>query len=94
MAAQRGQESERAPVSMRHGGDQALPSPAASMGAGQVGLRPGLVDEDKARGVEAALLRAPAAPAAGDVRPLLLGGAEALFLNVRSSRAQNRHTAP
>jgi hypothetical protein len=49
------------------------------MGAGHVGLGPGLVDEDQACRIDAALMAAPALALGGDVRPMLLGGVQAFF---------------
>ena len=94
VATQGGQEGQRAPVAMRDGSTQPSALGRAAVRAGQVGLGPGLVKEDEASGVEPALMGRPATPPAGDVRPVLLGCPERLFLNVRPSRAQKRQTAP
>jgi len=47
------------------------------MGAGHVGLGPGLVDKDQARGGDAVLMAAPPLALGGDVGSLLLGGVQA-----------------
>jgi hypothetical protein len=49
------------------------------MGAGHVGLGPGLIDEDQAGRVDAVLMAAPPLALGGDVRPMLLGGVQAFF---------------
>jgi hypothetical protein len=49
------------------------------MGAGHVRLGPGLVDEDQACGIDAALMAAPALALGGDVGPMLLGGVQTFF---------------
>jgi hypothetical protein len=54
------------------------------MGAGHVGLRPGLIDEDQARGVKIWLRLEPGAPAPQDIRPILLARMASLFLRVMS----------
>lgn len=64
---------------MRHAGHQALPTQGTAMGTGHVGLGPGLVDEDQAGRVDAALMAAPAFALGGDVGPMLLGGVQAFF---------------
>jgi hypothetical protein len=49
------------------------------MGAGHVGLGPGLVDEDEPPRIDRRLTRLPALTPPGDVRPVLFGGAQAFF---------------
>jgi hypothetical protein len=66
-------------VAMRDPVDQALAAGAAAVGAGHVGLRPGLVDEDQAAGIKPRLMTFPALSLARYVRPVLLGGVQAFF---------------
>jgi hypothetical protein len=73
------QEGQRAPVPVRHLGDQPAAAGAAAMAARHVGLGPGLVDKDQSGGVEPALMRLPAPPPPGDVRPVLLAGVQGFF---------------
>jgi hypothetical protein len=47
--------------------------------AGHGGLGPGLVDEHQAFGINAPLVAPPAGALAGDVGPLLFGGAQGFF---------------
>jgi hypothetical protein len=60
-------------------GDQSLATWGAAVGAGHVGLGPGLIDEDQASGIDARLMTTPARAAARDVGPMLLGGVQAFF---------------
>lgn len=62
-------------VPMRHRRDQALAPSCAAVGAGHVGLGPGLIDKDQARGVNPALMTFPAFALVGDIGPIRLGGA-------------------
>jgi hypothetical protein len=78
-APQSGQKGHGFPVAVRHGCDQALTTRGASMLAGHVGLRPGLVDEDQPLGIDVALVALPPHTLAGNVRPVLLGRAQAFF---------------
>jgi hypothetical protein len=64
---------------MRHGCDQALPAQRPAMRAGHVGLCPGLIDKHQAAWVNPLLVALPPLALAGDVRPVLLGGAQAFF---------------
>jgi hypothetical protein len=73
-----------------------LAPPGATMGAGHVGLGPGLVDEDEARGIKPVLVLAPLHPSPGDGGTILLAGEQA-FLNDGPSRSRNskaRHSLP
>ena len=65
-----------------------LRRPAAK--AGHVGLRPGLVDEDQALGIDEALIGSPARAMASYVRAILLSRDEGLFLNVTPIRRKKR----
>jgi hypothetical protein len=49
------------------------------MGPRHVGLDPGLIDEDQALGINAALIASPAGALTRDVGPLLLCGAQSFF---------------
>jgi hypothetical protein len=49
------------------------------MGAGHVGLGPGLVDEDEAFSVELGLMTFPTLATSLDVGPILFAGAQAFF---------------
>src|SRR6266516_2883933 len=79
IGAQRCQECERAPAALRNFGDQPLTSRRPPMGAGHVGLGPGLVDEDQTRRIKSALILLPLRPAPRDVGTILLAGAQAFF---------------
>ncbi len=79
IAAQGGQEGERAPAPVRDLGHQPIASSAAAMQARHVGLRPGLVDEDQTSGVNPALILLPLRPPARHVGAVLLGGVQAFF---------------
>lgn len=58
---------------------KALPAGRAAMGPGHIGLGPGFIDEDQPRGLDALLVAPPAGAAMSNVRPVLLGGAQALW---------------
>jgi hypothetical protein len=76
---QRGEEGHGAPAAVRHLGDEPLAPGGATVAAGHVDLSPGLVDEDEARRVKPALMALPADALGGDVRPVLLAGAQAFM---------------
>ena len=67
---------------MRHADAQALAARGAAVGARHVGLRPGLVDEDQALGIEVGLGVEPGLPPLQDVGAILLAGVRGLFLRV------------
>ena len=69
-------------MAMRHGADRPLPARGSGVRPRHIGLDPGLVDEDEVLGVQAWLVLAPCRPRSRDVRPVLLGGMECLFLRV------------
>lgn len=79
VAAQRAQEGQCAPVTMRSKAAQPLPLRTPAAQGRHVGLYPGLVDEDEAGGIEAALPGLPAPTPAGDVGPALLKGEQRFF---------------
>ena len=74
-----GNEGGCVPVSVRHGHAQAFASRGPSMGAGHVGLGPGLVDEHQPFGVETGLAVPPGAPLGQHVRAVLLRRVAGLF---------------
>ncbi len=67
------------PTAVRHLGEEPLPLPAATVAARHIGLGPGLIDEDQARGVDPVLILLPARPPAGHVRTILLAGVQGFF---------------
>lgn len=77
--AQRGQECERAPAPARDFGHQPIAASATAMKACHIGLRPGLVDEDQAFGVNPALILLSLRPPARNVAAILFGGVQAFF---------------
>src|SRR5262249_29169226 len=79
VVAKSGQERGGPPAAMR---DLRVEPHAAVRPAPQrchVGLGPGLVDEDEARGLNPALIFRPLRPPAGDVRTIALAGGDAFF---------------
>ena len=76
---QGGQERHGRPARVWHRCDQTLSAQGSAMGARHVGFGPGLIDEDQACGVNAVLVALPPLALAGDVRTVLLGGAQAFF---------------
>jgi hypothetical protein len=91
---QGGHERGGPPVPVRHGGDQALAALGAAVQPGHVRLRPGLVDEDQPLGVQLVLVLAPFGSRLSDVRPVLLGGAQRLFFNVKPSSLRVSDSRP
>ncbi len=77
--AQGCEEGQRLAVSVWYSRDEALAPRGTAVGAGHVGLGPGLIDEHQARRVDAALIAAPTLALARDVGPMLLGGVQAFF---------------
>ena len=79
IATQGGEKSHGLPMAVRHMLNQpfALSAPAAQRR--HVGLHPGLIDEHQPLDVDARLILAPPGAPLGNVRPLLLGGANAFF---------------
>ena len=70
--------------------DQPLSLRRPAPQTGHVGLRPGLVDEDQAPGVDKALIGAPSAAVAADVRPVLLARDEKSYGMARPSLRRRR----
>ena len=79
VATQRRQKHEGPPSAEGRFGDEAFASGASAMGARHVGFRPGLVNKDKPPRIDRRLTRLPALTPLGDVRPVLFGGAKALW---------------
>src|SRR5437588_468931 len=61
---------------------------------GHLGAGAGLVDENELIGIDEGLRRAPDPTPRRDVRTVLFGGAERLFLNDRPRRSTADHIAP
>ena len=80
--AQGGEESRGLPLALCELVDEALSLRHPAAKPGQVGLRPGLIDEDRTPGIDEPLIGAPARAMAADVRAILLARDEGLFLNV------------
>src|SRR5665213_336758 len=72
-------ECECLPMPVRRLPVQALPSLSPATGTDHIGLGPGLIDEDKAAGINFSLMFFPACPSARDVGPVLLGGQQRFF---------------
>jgi hypothetical protein len=79
VAAQGRQERERLPMPVRDLGGESPSARAPAPQRRHVGLGPGLVDEDEARGIDQALQLPPSRPVARHVRPVLLGRQDAFF---------------
>jgi hypothetical protein len=84
----------RLPVPVRHADPQPFAAPGAAMGAGHVRLRPGLVDEHQASGIEVGLRLEPGLAPLQDVRTVLLAGVRRLFLRVIRRRTKKRRSVP
>ena len=76
-------EGGRLPVAVREAHAQPLTLRAATVGAGHVGLGPGLVDEHQPFGIEVDLPVEPVLSALQNVGAVLLGRVPGLFLRVR-----------
>ena len=76
---QPGHEGECLALAVGHFGDQALTSGAATVHAGHVRLRPGLINEDQTGRANLALPLLPLPPPPRDISPVLLAGAQAFF---------------
>ena len=77
--AQGRQEGQRSPVALRNLGQELASTRRPTAQARHVGLGPGLVDKDKARGIKPPLVLSPLCPPPGDVRTILLAGVQAFF---------------
>jgi hypothetical protein len=94
IAPQRGDKGCGLPVAERRFGQQAPATRGATVQPGHLGAGTGLVDENQLVGIDEGLRRPPDAAPCGDVRPVLLGGAEGLFLNDSPRRSTADHIAP
>jgi len=79
VASQGGEECHRFPMTLWRLGDERLAASVPAMCARHIGLRPCLVDEDKAPWIEAQLDFLPQGAASRDVRAVLLTGKERFF---------------
>ncbi len=76
---QPGQEGQRLPMAVGHLGQIRLTTRAPAAGSGHVGLHPGFINEDQAVGVNLVLVRLPARPEPGQLRPILFLGHQRFF---------------
>jgi hypothetical protein len=81
-----GDQRRRAPVAVRHGGDQAFGRGTPAVAPRHVGGGAGLVEEHEPLGVHVALPDLPAPAPACDIGPVLLGRSQRLFLCLRPIR--------
>ena len=81
--SQSGNQGGQLPVTMRDGGPQPQAARTPAIAARHVRGGPGLVDEDQAIGIERRRAADEHAPGLGDIRAVLLGRVQALFLSVR-----------
>lgn len=73
--AQGCEEGERSPPTVRHFGETPA-TRSSAVGTAHIGFGPGLVYEDEVRRIELVLMRLPAHPSPGDVRPILFVGVQ------------------
>jgi len=83
----RGDHRGGAPMPVRSMADQSFAPGRTTAQTRHVGLGRRLVDEDESRRVEPSLAAFPSTPGLGDVRPVLFGRMESLFLYVSPSFA-------
>ena len=76
IVAKRGNECCCHPVAMWHRGDEALTARRASIKPRQIGLCSSFIDEHKMFRVQIGLACTPFLAGLGDIRPVLLGGAQ------------------
>jgi len=93
-APQRSDEGSGLPVTERGLGQETPAAQRAAVQPGHLGAGAGLVDEDELVGIDEGLRRAPDPAPRGDIRAVLLGGVECLFLNDSPSRSTADHIAP
>jgi hypothetical protein len=79
IGAQSGEEGQGFPMAVGNARREPPPFRAPTAQRRHVRLGPGLVDEDKARRIDPALMTLPPRAAAGDVRPILFGRQNAFF---------------
>ena len=77
--AKRGKEGKGFPVTVGNLGTQPFTSAAPAVGAGHIGFRPSLVDENETPGINAILIAPPLFPPTGHVASILLAGQHAFF---------------
>jgi hypothetical protein len=77
VTSQPGHEGECFALAVGHFGNQALASGAATVQAGHVRLRPGLINEDQTGRTNRALPLLPLPPTPRDISAVLLAGAQA-----------------
>ena len=77
--AQTGEEGQGLPVTVRDLGQESLSPWAPSAQTRHVGLNPGFVDEDQARGIKPVLMGFPAMAQPRYPRPILLLGHQRFF---------------
>ncbi len=75
-------------------GQQTPTARGAAVEPGHLGAGAGLIDKDELVGIDKGLRRPPDAASGGDVRTVLLGGAQCLFLNDSPRRSTADHIAP
>jgi hypothetical protein len=90
VVAQGGEERCGLPMAVRDLVNEPLAARRPAVETRHIGLGPGLIDEDQARGIDAALIGPPARPMAAYVRTVLLACNERLFLSVTPIRRKNR----
>jgi hypothetical protein len=73
------EEGHRPPVTVGDLSPERNAPPPPAMGAGHVGLRPGLIDEDETGRIDFRLVSSPPGTAARDVRTILLGREHGFF---------------
>ena len=76
---ERGKERHGHPVATGGFVQQRLASFTPAMGRCHIGLGPGLINEDKARGIKATLILLPLLAPVSDVGPVLLAGEHGFF---------------
>src|ERR687893_792085 len=81
--SQSGDQRGQFPVPMRDAAPQPQAARTPAIAARHVRGGPGFVDEDQAIGIEHRLAADEHAPGLGDIRAVLLGRVQALFLSVR-----------
>ena len=79
VASQRGDKSQRLPMTIRHFGNQTAADGAASVHTGHVCFGPCLVDKDQALGINVALQPFPLLTPPLNVRTILLAGVQSFF---------------